>query len=53
VFLRTANDSLRDFPARLAGNTLLWEHSGLTLRIESALDRDGALRIATSMRGTN
>ena len=35
-------------PARLAGNTLLWERQSLTLRLEAAIDRDTALRIATS-----
>jgi hypothetical protein len=40
----------RDERSRLAGNTLLWEQSGLTLRIESALGRDDAIRIAGSVR---
>jgi hypothetical protein len=35
---------------RLAGNVLLWEQDGLTLRLESALSRDEALRIAASVR---
>jgi hypothetical protein len=35
---------------RLAGNTVLWERNGLTLRIEDALSRDQTLRIAESMR---
>ncbi len=35
---------------RLAGNTLLWEKDGVTLRIESALSKDEAIRIAESMR---
>jgi hypothetical protein len=34
---------------RLAANTLVWEQNGVTLRIESALSRQDALRIATSM----
>jgi hypothetical protein len=34
---------------RLAGNTLLWDEDGLTLRIESSLSRDQALAIARSM----
>ncbi|HUG13770.1 MAG TPA: hypothetical protein VMM78_02035 [Thermomicrobiales bacterium] len=36
--------------SRLAGNTLLWQHGGLTLRLESGLDRDQAVEIAESMR---
>jgi hypothetical protein len=35
---------------RLAGNTLLWEDNGVTIRIESALGKADALRIAESMR---
>lgn len=36
-------------PTRLAGNTLLWQQGDLTLRLESALDRDSAIAIAESM----
>lgn len=35
---------------RMAGNTLLWQHGDITLRLESALDRDTAVEIAESMR---
>lgn len=35
---------------RLAGNVLLWGHNGLTLRLESALTKDVAVRIANSLR---
>jgi hypothetical protein len=35
---------------RLAGNTLLWEVHGVTLRIESALTKDQALAIARTVR---
>jgi hypothetical protein len=35
---------------RLAGSVLLWERNGLTLRIESALSRSQAVRVAESMR---
>jgi hypothetical protein len=35
---------------RLAGNVLLWEQGGLTVRIESALSEAEALRIAESVR---
>jgi hypothetical protein len=50
LFLRTPTGAMRDVPARLAGNTVLWEQSGLTLRLESGLDRDSALRIAAAVR---
>lgn len=35
---------------RLAGNTLLWTRGDVTLRLESALDRASALRLAESIR---
>lgn len=35
---------------RLAGNTLVWQQGTTTVRIEAAIDRDAALRIAGSMR---
>jgi hypothetical protein len=35
---------------RLAGNVLLWEQGGLTLRIEGSLSKEQALRIAESVR---
>jgi hypothetical protein len=35
--------------SRLAGNTLVWEHGDLTLRIESALTRAETVRIAESL----
>jgi hypothetical protein len=35
---------------RMAGNTLLWQHGDITLRLESALDLDTVLDIAGSMR---
>jgi hypothetical protein len=35
---------------RLAGNVLLWERDGLTLRLESALTRDEAIVVATSLQ---
>jgi RNA polymerase sigma-70 factor (ECF subfamily) len=53
LFFRESNGNVRDAPARLAGNTLLWEQGGLTLRIESGLQRDAAMRIAEQVRGTN
>ena len=35
---------------RLAGNTLLWEQGDLTLRIEGALSKEKAMKIAGSVR---
>ncbi|MBI3968540.1 MAG: hypothetical protein HY329_23140 [Chloroflexi bacterium] len=35
---------------RLAGNVLLWEQDALLLRLEAAIAKDEALRIATSVR---
>jgi hypothetical protein len=49
-FVREPNGNVRDDRSRLAGNTLLWEQNGITNRIESALGRDGAIRIAESLR---
>jgi hypothetical protein len=37
-------------PGRLAGNTLLWVRGGATYRLETALGRDAALRLARSVR---
>jgi hypothetical protein len=42
--------TIRDETLRLAGDTLLWEQDGRTLRIEGARSRDEALRIAASIR---
>ena len=50
LFLRTPGGVIRDAPPRLAGNTLLWEQNGSTLRLESGLDRDAAIRLAESLR---
>jgi hypothetical protein len=36
--------------SRLAGNTLLWQRGDVTLRLESALPMEEAIRIAESMR---
>ena len=37
-------------PPRAAGPTLLWEHGGLTLRLEAAVGRARALEIARTVR---
>jgi hypothetical protein len=36
--------------ARLAGNTLLWQRGPVTYRLESALAREDAIRVAESLR---
>jgi hypothetical protein len=50
LIFRDATGQFREQPSRLAGNTLLWERDGITYRLESALGRDEAIRIAESMR---
>jgi hypothetical protein len=37
-------------PGRLARNTLVWSRGPVTLRLEGALPRDDAVRIARSVR---
>jgi len=49
IFYRDVNGQVHDRQLRLAGNTLIWEQDGLTLRLESALSKDEALRIAASV----
>ena len=39
----------REVPYRLASNVLLWEQSGLTLRLESSLSSEESLAIASSV----
>ncbi len=50
LFLSDARGQLRQEPVRLAGNVLLWEQGELTLRLEAAISKAEALRIATSVR---
>ena len=38
------------WPARLAGNTLVWVHDDATVRVEGSLSREQAVRIASSLR---
>lgn len=42
--------SLRSDSSRLAGNTLLWERERVTFRLESALSKEQAIRVASSLR---
>lgn len=50
VFYRDPNGEIREETLRLAGNTLLWQRGELLLRLESALSRAEALRVARSVR---
>lgn len=47
---RNADGTIRSGPAYLAGNTLLWERDGHLLRLEGALTKVQALRIARAAR---
>jgi hypothetical protein len=49
LYLDANGESIVD-SVRLAGNVLLWEQGDLTLRLESALTKSEALRIARSVR---
>jgi hypothetical protein len=49
-FYRDSSGSVQQDRSRLAGNTLLWEQAGLTLRLESGLDRDSSIRLAESLK---
>ena len=40
---------IRDLPARLAGNTLVWRHGDRTLRLEADVTKSRALAIARSI----
>jgi len=48
AFLDEEGEVIED-RARLAGNVLLWERGDLTLRIEAAITREEAIRIAESV----
>lgn len=47
-----ANGVFRYEEVRSAGNTLIWEQSGIIYRLESSLPKDAAIRIAASVRQT-
>lgn len=49
-FYEDQNGQVEQETMRLAGNTLLWQQGNVVLRIESALDKAAALRIAESVR---
>ena len=47
---RDANGNFVSDTVRYAGNTLLWQAGDLTIRLESALDRETVIEIAEAMR---
>ncbi len=49
-FFQDAQGRMQTETTRLAANVLLWEDGPVTLRLESALSKDAALAIATSIR---
>jgi hypothetical protein len=49
-FYRDEAGSIWSETLRLAGNTLLWEQDGVTIRLEAQVTREDALRIAASFR---
>jgi hypothetical protein len=51
VIYRTADGGYGSDQTRLAGNTLLWNHGDLLMRLESGLNEQNALRIASSVGG--
>lgn len=50
LIYRAPDGQIRDDQIRLAGNTLLWQHGDLILRLESGLSRDDAIRAAETVR---
>ena len=49
-FYRDASGRMVEETLRLVGDTLIWESSGLTLRVEGAQSLDVARRVAASLR---
>jgi hypothetical protein len=49
-FYETAEGRVIDDTRRWVGDTLLWTEGGITYRIETALGREAAIRIAESLR---
>ncbi len=47
-FYRDPSGIIQTETLRLAGNTLIWEHDGVTFRLEAQVSREDALRIAAS-----
>ena len=49
-FYRDSTGNIQPDTLRLAGNTLLWDASGITYRLEAQVSREEAVRIASSFR---
>jgi hypothetical protein len=49
-FYRDPGGSVRPETLRLAGNTLVWEQDGVTIRLEASVTKDQALQIAATFR---
>jgi len=49
-FYRDSAGNIQPDTLRLAGNTLLWDASGITYRLEAQVTREEAVRIASSFR---
>lgn len=49
VIVQTSANSFTQEPLRLAANTLIWSHAGVTYRIESNLSQADAMRIAAGL----
>lgn len=49
-FYRDTAGNIQPDTLRLAGNTLLWESSGVTYRLEAQVSREEAVRIASTLR---
>ena len=50
VVFRDSSGIVRQDELRLAGNVLLWEHDGVTVRLEGDIDREHALELAADLR---
>jgi hypothetical protein len=50
LMFRDGSGNVRDEAIRLAGNTLVWEQGGLLCRLEAAIEKEEALRIAATVR---
>ena len=49
-FRTSIGGEVQDDTLRLAGNTLLWQHAGVLVRLEAQISRTAAVRIAQTMR---
>jgi hypothetical protein len=49
VFVDPSGEPVFD-SRRIVGDTLIWARDGITYRLESGLDRDGAIKLADSLR---